>query len=76
MTKKEFLEKLDKAIENGWGIKVYVEMPDLAKPELVCNPPENVEQKRNYYDDAYNNEMQLESFTQIKIVNSSFLYLK
>lgn len=76
MKKSEFLEKLDKAIENNWGIKVYVEMPDLAEPEIICNPPENVKQKRSYYNATYNKDMELESFPQIKIIDVNFLYLK
>ena len=29
MNKKDFLANVDKAINYGWGIKVFVNMPDL-----------------------------------------------
>ncbi|MGG5319191.1 hypothetical protein [Enterococcus sp. AZ072] len=76
MKKEEFLEKIDKAITNGWGIKVYVNMPDLPKPEIICNPPENIKGKRDYYDKAYDDDMKLKTLDQINIIDLQFLNLK
>lgn len=76
MNKKEFLENVDKAIKNDWGIKVFVSMPDLPKPEIICNPPENVSSKRVYYAKAYDDDMRLETFDQISISAIQFLNLK
>lgn len=76
MKKEEFLENIDKAITNGWGIKVCVNMPDLPKPEIICNPPENVSGKRDYYAKAYDDDMKLKTFDQISISDVQFLNLK
>ena len=76
MKKEKFLENLDKAITKGWGIKVYVNMPDLPKEEIICNPPENVSGKRRYYDNAYDDAMKLKTFDQISITDIQFLNLK
>lgn len=76
MNKKDFLENVDKAINYGWGIKVFVNMPDLPKPEIICNPPENVPGKREYYAKAYDDDMRLETFDQISISAIQFLNLK
>ena len=76
MNKKEFLEKIDGALNNGWGIKVFIAMPDLPLPEIICNPAENVEGKKAYYDKAYDDEMKLKTFDQIQIKNLEFLHIK
>ena len=76
MDKTEFLNKVDKAIKKGWGIKVYVTMPNLPKPEIICNPHENIENKKDYYNEAYNDQMELETFNQIQIVDVKFINIK
>lgn len=70
-TKKEiFLEKFDKVGYNA--ICVYIQMPDLPATEKIINPKENFAGKKAYYEKAYNDNLELKSFPDIKIVDYSF----
>lgn len=73
MTKDEFLLYVGTAADKGWGIRVHINMPDLPKHEIICNPPENVHAKQAYYDEAYDDQMQLKAFKQIRIEQVDFL---
>lgn len=66
---EEFIEFLDRAIEKGEGIRVLIGMPDLPCPEMIVNPASNVEAKRDYYRRAYNDDLQLKTFTEIEIIH-------
>lgn len=70
MTKEELLSILDYAIENGKGIHVSIYMPNLPEKELIVNPKENVPEKRNYYEQAYDDDCRLKAAPQIKIINA------
>lgn len=67
MKRDEFLKVVDKAIEEKQGIAVFISMPWLNKPEVILNPQENLEEKRTYYLDAYDENMRLKSNENIKI---------
>lgn len=75
MTQKEKLKALCDEIkvkESGFLV-IYVENPDMPEPEMIINSVKNVEYKKNYFDTAYNDELELKAKKEIKIVN--FLYL-
>lgn len=69
MNKQEFLNALDLAIEEGTGIKVMIKQPNLNEPEVIFNPANNVAEKKNYYDTAYDDLMKLKTFDQIQIID-------
>jgi hypothetical protein len=48
-------------------IGVYVSMPDLPDHETIINSRKNFEKKLKYYLKAYNDDMQLNTFNEIKI---------
>lgn len=57
MTKKEFLEVCDDAIKNKKNIVVSVEIPGNKKYEEVFNSYEDVQNKKEYYDKNYDDNM-------------------
>jgi len=63
------MSKLDKAIKEGKGIEVWVSHPDLVDYEIIINSKRNVEAKKEYYDKAYTDAMELENYKLITIVN-------
>lgn len=57
-----------KAIEsNDKFIAVSVTIPNCEKCEEIINPRENFECKLEYYKKAYNEDLTLKAFNQIKI---------
>ncbi|WP_206460420.1 hypothetical protein [Anaerovorax sp. IOR16] len=70
MTKKEiFLQEFDKDHND---VVVEVTVPNCPRTELIINPKENFKGKKEYYDKAYNDDLELKSFDQIKIVSYRF----
>jgi hypothetical protein len=57
VTKKDFMEYLDEAMEEGYGISVIVEIPDNIHPEEIYNHPDDVANKKAYYDKTYDDDM-------------------
>ena len=57
MTKKEFLEKCEYAIENNLSIVVSVEIPGNDNLEEIFNSKEDVLNKKRYYDAIYDDDM-------------------
>ena len=73
MTKKEFINKLDEAIEKGQGIEVDITLPGLSEPETIFNPKENVKYKKDYYNKAYNDDLVNNNCKDIKIVGITLI---
>lgn len=57
MTKKEFLEVLKNAAKDGMGISVYCEVPGNKELEEIVNHNIDIENKAEYYDGAYDDNM-------------------
>lgn len=77
--KKEKFERLyKKYIEDGAEyIGVFVKSHNLQEPELIVNPKENLSKKLEYYLNAYNCDMRLNSLHSIQIVAiSPVIYLE
>jgi hypothetical protein len=82
MTRKEqFLSDIKNAYElardlelTGYEMimKVSIEMPDLPEKETIMNPIINFQGKHDYYEKAYNDDLELISFPKIKIFQWSF----
>lgn len=67
--KEEFL----KAFEGDYNeLVVEVTVPNCPETELIINPKANFEGKKQYYSKAYNDDLELNTFNQIKIVNYTF----
>lgn len=67
MKKKQFLGYIDLLIGTGQDLVVSIKTPDLKKPEIIFNPNENLRAKRDYYEKAYNDDLELIAFNKIKI---------
>jgi glutaredoxin-related protein len=70
MTKQEFVEKFQEAIDGEYDyIEVTIKMPNLPEFERISNPKANFEKKLEYYKISYNEEMKLHTFNEIQIVD-------
>lgn len=66
MTKKEeFLKGFD---EDHKEVLVEVTVPNCPVPEMITNPKVNFQGKKEYYNKAYNDDLELKNFNEIKIV--------
>ena len=73
MTKEIFKRKFEAYIEDEvTKVRVFVKMPDLPELEEIHNPLKNLEKKLEYYLKAYNDNMELNSFNEIKIVGLEY----
>jgi hypothetical protein len=80
LTKKQrFLQEIDEHYEKAmeFCVKkpkmiVSIQMPDLPSIEEIVNPFENYKGKKEYYDKAYNDDLELIAFPKIKIVAWNF----
>jgi hypothetical protein len=61
-------EMFTEALRYEEKVGVAVTIPGCDKPEIIINPTENLENKLAYYKGAYNDDLELKSFNQIKIV--------
>lgn len=43
-------------LESNEPIKLLIDMPGFPEPELITNPPENIEKKIEYYKATYNHD--------------------
>lgn len=70
MTKLEImLAEMTLAIRDGKGFEIKVVAPGFEQPETISNPKGNVKAKRDYYSNAYNENLELKNNTEIKIVS-------
>lgn len=68
-TKKQvFLAEMIIAIKNKKGFVIEVGNPKMPKPEIITNPIENLEYKYEYYNDNYNDELELNADNSISII--------
>lgn len=71
MTKKEmFLNEFDNEKYNKLTVEVTV--PNCPDRELIINNKPNFDGKKEYYKKAYNDNLELNSFNEIKIINYTF----
>lgn len=57
MNKDVLTHIFKEAIRRGLGVKVDIRIPNLPGLEVIINPPENVEEKLQYYLAAYNEDL-------------------
>lgn len=76
MTDKElFFQFLDESYESNYDyFSVLIDTENSNGYELIVNPMCNYVQKRECYDRAYNDDLVLNSFNGIRIVNYDACY--
>jgi len=72
-TKKKLMEVFEVARKEGAGIEVWVTHPELEDPEIIINSKNNLDYKKQYYNEAYTDDMRLKNNKDIRIVNASLL---
>jgi len=70
MKKKDFMNILELAKHNEIGIAVAISMPWLPSEEIIINPPENVQEKIDYYQQAYDDDMKLNMNENIRVIGA------
>lgn len=68
MKKKEFIDVLEYAIAKGRGVRVFINLDELHKEEIISIPAVNVPFKLKYYSSAYNENMRLVNSSKIQIL--------
>lgn len=70
LLKKQYLHNCIKVAleEESKYIGILIQLPDCRRPEVIINPAINFEKKWEYYDGAYNNELELRFNPKVKIV--------
>ena len=63
------LAEMTLAIRDGKGFEIKVIAPGFEQPETISNPAGNVKAKREYYTQAYNEDLELKTNPKIKIVS-------
>lgn len=63
------LAEMTLAIRDGKGFQIKVLAPGFSAPETISNPPGNVKAKRDYYAQAYNDNLELKSNPEVKIIS-------
>lgn len=67
--KERFLAEMDQAIIKGTSFKIEIKSPELTSPEVITNPPENLEAKKAYYKKAYDENLCLKTNQSIEIIS-------
>lgn len=78
MKKSEFKNIIDEGLKyNRSYMAVVIESEESKEPEIIINPKENFTEKMRYYDQAYNDDMELISAKKagklIRIINISMM---
>lgn len=71
MTKKEeFIKFIDKCIDGMEGscLLVHAEVPELLEHERILNANCNLQAKRKYYNESYDDDLRLKVNKKVKIV--------
>lgn len=59
---------MQQAIDDKRGFAVLVKIPELPRPEKIINSAENIPGKYEYYENNYNDDLQLKANNNISIV--------
>lgn len=58
----------DHCLKNGLPLAVLIDMPGFDSPELITNPPENIEKKMDYYRATYDDNCNHKHAPGIRII--------
>lgn len=64
----ELREYAEKCKEAGKPMELVIEMPGFPAPEIITNPPENIDGKLAYYEKTYDENCEHKHATGIRIV--------
>lgn len=56
------------AIEMNLSLSLFIKLPNLERPEIITNPPENLEYKLKYYKETYDDNLQHKHAEGVKIL--------
>jgi len=70
MSDLEFIIK--QAIRSKISVGVFIEMHGFEMPEIIINPPENLEKKLEYYKATYNENLEHKNAKGIRIIGYMF----
>lgn len=74
--KEKFMNELDEAIATSWMLRptliVFTKRSKLILPEKTVNPHVNLEEKKKYYDEAYDDGLFLKSDSEVQILYWEF----
>lgn len=71
MKKNDFMQIVDEAITSSDKFIVVVILTrGNNAPEYIINPNENFQNKKEYYDNAYDENMVLKTYDGIKIIDA------
>lgn len=59
---------INKAIKGNVSLSLFIKLPDLTEPEIITNPPVNLEQKLKYYKKTYNDSLEHKYADGVKIL--------
>ena len=68
LTMEALEEHAKKCIEKDEALTVVIEMPGFELPELITNPPENIEKKIEYYKATYDESCNHKHAKGIRII--------
>jgi len=57
MTMNELETYAKEQLEKNQPIALLIDMPGFPEPELITNPPANIEKKLEYYKATYNEDL-------------------
>lgn len=67
--KERLIKMIDNCIKEGNNLVIEIYNPNHPKPEVIINAWENLEYKREYYINAYNDNLEHNNDNNIKIVD-------
>lgn len=70
MSDLEFIINQAKNLKVNLGL--FIEMPGFEMPEIIVNPPENLDKKLEYYKATYNENLEHKHAKGIKIIGYNF----
>jgi len=66
MSDLEFIINQAKNLKVNLGL--FIEMPGFEMPEIIVNPPENLDKKLEYYKATYNENLEHKNAKGIRII--------
>ena len=70
MNKKELKEIFDYARANNLDVAIELTVPTRKATEVIIVKQDNLDYKLKYYEDNYNEKLELERCTDVKILNA------
>ncbi len=70
MSDLEFIINQAKNLKVNLGL--FIEMSGFEKPEVIVNPPENLDKKLEYYKVTYNENLEHKNAKGIRIIGYMF----